>query len=327
MANSTYKTVKSYSTEKIEIVVMLLVLFVIASAFYPELRNLAYIALAGLLGYFLLQMLLQSGIILEIPEYKRCVVLRMGHYHRVAGPGWVFVVPILEKVQVVDLRVQTMDLQPQEVITTDQIRATIDAVVYYQVVNPKLAILKVKEFEKTITGYVFAAMRDIASNLTLNELYGELEKVNDIIKVKVEPMAEDWGITLRDVQIVNVTIPEHIQEAMHARRKAREEFAAAQFEARAQKTVIEALGDASKKLDDRALTYLYIREALPKIAEGKSTKVFFPVEFAKLAENLGSAGISHKEVSSAAAGLYPLALKKAKDMMDEESKKKESEEE
>ncbi len=149
-----YRMIREFATEKIEIMIMLLVLFVIASFFYPEIRIAAYVGISLLALYFLLQLFLQSGIVLEVPEYKRAVVFRLGHFHRVAGPGWVLIMPVLERAEVIDLRVQTMNLQPQEIITNDQIRTEIDAIVYYQVLDPKKAVLKVKEFEGTVSGYV-----------------------------------------------------------------------------------------------------------------------------------------------------------------------------
>lgn len=324
MAEPIYNVVKEYTSTKIEIIIMLLVLFVVSSYFFPEIRMGAYIAAAGIVLIIVFQLLAQSGIVIEVAEYKRAVVFRMGHYHRVDGPGWVLIIPLLEKAQVLDLRLQTLNLPPQEVITTDEIKTTIDTSVYYQIVDPKKAVLKVKDFSSTIESYVFGALRDVASDLTLNELFGEIEKVNDLVKVKIQPLVSEWGMNLVDVTITNVQIPENIQYAMHLRRKAREEWAASQYEARAQKTRIEALGEAAKKLDQNALNYLYLREALPKIAEGKSTKIFFPAEFSQLAAGL--AGGDKSSAAAAATALYPLALKKIGEELDKEKPKKEKEE-
>ena len=175
-----------------------------------------------------------------------------------------------------------MDLPPQEVITADEIRVSADMIVYYKIKDPEKAVVSVRDFEETVKGFVYASLRDIASNLTLNELYSEIEKVNDIVKVKIEPMTSDWGIDIIDVEVQNLRIPEPIQAAMHMRRRAKEEWAAAQYQARAQRTLIEAIADAASKLDDKALQYLYIKEALPKLAEGESTKIVFPTAFPKL---------------------------------------------
>lgn len=303
-----YSTVKEYVTEKIELTILALVMVAVSAYFFPEIRMAAYVALVLIILYFLFQLLFSAGFVVEVPEYKRAVVFRMGHFHRVAGPGWVIILPFLESLEVLDLRVQSFDLPPQEVLTTDEIRTGIDTIVYYQVVDPKKAVLKIKEFEKTISGFVYGALRDIASDLTLNELFGELEKVNDLVKVKVEPYVTEWGISIVDVQITNVTIPENIQMAMHARRKAKEEWAAAQYQARAQKTIIESLGDAAKKLDQNAINYLYVKEGLPRIAEGKSTKLFFPTQFTDLAKAF-SDGSPPSPAKAAAAALLPVGLR------------------
>ncbi len=325
MAKSQFQVVRSFMQARIETIFMLLIMFAVVAYFVPVMKKATYALLTVAAVVLVIQVLRQSSLIREINEYERAVVFRMGHFHRIAGPGWVFLVPLLENMRVVDLRVQSFDLPPQPIITSDEIRTTIDSIVYYQILDPAKAILKVREFEETVSGYVYAALRDIASDLTLNELYAEIEKINDIVKVKIEPLTHEWGIDIIDVAITNISVPETIQEAMHRRRKAKEDWATAQYEARAQKTVIEALADATRKLDERALGYLYVKEALPKISEGKGSKVFFPMEFAKLAENLSSSSTHHSEKMGGA--LYPMALKKAGEMMEGEEKKKEKEEE
>lgn len=329
MAKTKFHMVRDFMQARVETIFMMLIMFAVVAFYIPVMQQAAYVLLGIAAVYFVVQVLLQSSLIKEVTEYERAVVFRMGHFHRIAGPGWVFIVPLFEAMKIVDLRVQSFDLPPQPVITSDEIRTTIDSIVYYQVVDPAKAILKVREFEQTVSGYIYAALRDISSDLTLNELYAEIEKINDIVKVKIEPLTHEWGIDIIDVAITNISVPETIQDAMHRRRKAKEDWATAQYEARSQKTVIEALADASKKLDERALGYLYVKEALPKISEGKGSKVFFPMEFAKLAENLSSSSTRHSEK---AAALYPLALQKAgeamsEDMEDKTEEKKEEKEE
>ena len=117
--------------------------------------------------------------------------------------------------------------------------------------------------------------------------HGNIEKVNDVVKVKIQPMTGEWGIDVVDVEVQDLRIPEPIQQAMHLRRKAKEEWAAAQYQARAQRTLIEAIAEAASKLDEKALAYLYIKEALPKLAQGESTKIVFPLTFPKLPTGVG----------------------------------------
>ncbi|MBR9679880.1 MAG: SPFH domain-containing protein [Candidatus Altiarchaeota archaeon] len=269
-----------------EIVFVIVAFTVMFLYFVPAARQYADAIVTLLAIFVIIQLLRVFGIIREIKEYERLVVFRFGHFHRVSGPGWIVILPILEKANRLDLRVQRMDLPPQEVITADEIRVRIDTIVYYRVKDPAKAIIKVQEFQETVSGYVFAALRDIASNLTLNELYGEIEKVNDIVKVKITPMTSDWGLEIIDVEVQNLKIPDTIQQAMHVRRQAKEEWAAAQYQARAQRTLIEALADAASKLDDKALSYLYITEAIPKLAEGASTKIIFPTNFPQMPQGV-----------------------------------------
>ncbi len=289
MANPFIKQARKIAVKEMETVLLLIVLSILVLLFVPAARQYAEIILAFLGLVVLIQLLRALGIIVEVKEYERLVIFRMGHFHRIAGPGWVIVLPLLEEAKKVDLRVQRFDLPAQEVITADEIRVAIDTIVYYRIKDPAKAVLKVKEFQETVAGYVYAALRDIAGNLTLNELYSEIEKVNDIVKVKVEPLTADWGIDIIDVEVESIRIPEPIQQAMHMRRRAKEEWAAAQYQARAQQAIIEAIAQAASKLNDKALAYLYIKETLPKIASGPSTKLVFPTVFPMLPEGMKEA--------------------------------------
>ncbi|MBR9690048.1 MAG: hypothetical protein GOV01_04085 [Candidatus Altiarchaeota archaeon] len=281
MAKAWKETQKQFHTE-METVLVLVIITTLLLMFVPIARDYVEIMLAVVGLIILLQIFRAIGVINEVREYERLAVFRMGHFHKIAGPGWIFLIPFFEKAEKLDLRVQKMDIPPQEVITADEIRVGTDMIVYYKIKDPAKAVLSVKDFKETIKGYVYAALRDIASNLTLNELYSEIEKVNDIVKVKIEPMTIEWGVTVIDVEVQQMKIPDSIQSAMHFRRTAKEEWAAAQYQARAQRTLIEAVAEAASKLDDKALQYLYIKEAIPKLAEGESTKIVFPMNFPDL---------------------------------------------
>ena len=281
MGKASTEIQKIFHTE-METVLVVIILTTLLLMFVPAAKGYAQIIISvvGILIFMLL--LIAIGVINEVKEYERLAVFRLGHFHRIAGPGWIILLPFFERAIKLDLRVQKMDIPPQEVITADEIRVSIDMIVYYKIKAPSKAVLAVKDFQETVMGYVYAALRDIASNLTLNELYSEIEKVNDVVKVKIEPMTVEWGVTVVDVEVQHIQIPEPIQKAMHYRRTAKEEWAAAQYQARAQRTLIEAVAEAASKLDDKALQYLYIKEALPQLAKGESTKIVFPMKFPQL---------------------------------------------
>ncbi|MBR9680370.1 MAG: DUF4181 domain-containing protein [Candidatus Altiarchaeota archaeon] len=281
MGKAWKETQKQFHTE-METVLVLVIITTLLLMFVPVVRDYVEWMLAFVGFLILLQILRALTIINEVREYERLAVFRLGHFHKIAGPGWIFLIPFFEKAEKLDLRVQKMDIPPQEVITADEIRVGTDMIVYYKIKDPAKAVLAVKDFEDTVTGYIYAALRDIASNLTLNELYSEIEKVNDIVKVKIEPMTMEWGVSVIDVEVQNMRIPDSIQSAMHFRRTAKEEWAAAQYQARAQRTLIEAVAEAAGKMSDKALQYLYIKETLPELAKGESTKIVFPATFPKL---------------------------------------------
>lgn len=316
MGKAWKETQKQFHTE-METVLVLVIITTLLLMFVPSVRAYTEWMLAAVGFLIVLQILRALTVINEVKEYERLAVFRLGHFHRIAGPGWVFLIPFFEKAEKLDLRVQKMDIPPQEVITADEIRVGTDMIVYYKIKDPAKAVLAVKDFKDTVTGYVYAALRDIASNLTLNELYSEVEKVNDIVKVKIEPMTIEWGITVVDVEVQSMRIPDSIQNAMHFRRTAKEEWAAAQYQARAQRTLIEAVAEAASKLDDKALQYLYIKEALPELAKGKNTKIVFPMKFPNL-----PGGVEEGLKETAGLNLGGLVNKDSELSMEKKKKKK-----
>lgn len=317
MGKAWKETQKQFHTE-METVLVLVIITTLLLMFVPTVRAYTEWMLAVVGFLIVLQILRALTVINEVKEYERLAIFRLGHFHRIAGPGWIFLIPFFEKAEKLDLRVQKMDIPPQEVITADEIRVGTDMIVYYKIKDPAKAVLTVKDFEDTVTGYVYAALRDIASNLTLNELYSEVEKVNDIVKVKIEPMTIEWGITVVDVEVQSMKIPDSIQNAMHSRRTAKEEWATAQYQARAQRTLIEAVAEAASKLDDKALQYLYIKEALPELAKGNNTKIVFPMKFPNL-----PGGVEAGLKETAGLNLGGLANKDSELSMEKKKKKKE----
>ena len=159
------------------------------------------------------------------------------------------------------------------------VKIMVDTIVFYKVVDPKRVVLEVDDFHESLEESVKSSIRDIAGNLTVMELIGEIEKVNDLMKAKIEPFTADWGITILGVQITNIQLPPQIEQAMGQLKRQKDLWAAARWQAKAKQMEIEALGEAAKHLDDRALKYLYLKESLPKLAESKNTKIFYPADF------------------------------------------------
>lgn len=273
-------TIKQFTIERIETVVVLLLFLLIISVFYPEVRTLFLIPIVVLLIGTLLQIAFRTGLLIQLEDYERGIVTRRGRFHRIATPGWNIKIPWIEEMKIVDLRQKALNLPPQPAYTADEVKIQVDTIVFYRVTDPKTVVLGVDDFHESLEESVKSAIRDIAGNLTVMELIGEIEKVNDLMKAKIEPFTSDWGITILGVQITNIELPPQIEQAMGQLKRQKDLWAAARWQAKARQMEIEAIGEAAKHLDEKALRYLYLKEALPKLAESQN-KIFFPVDFTR----------------------------------------------
>ncbi|NPA86937.1 MAG: hypothetical protein GXO00_02925 [Candidatus Diapherotrites archaeon] len=223
-----------------------------------------------------------TDMLLRLKEYERAVVFRFGRFVGVRGPGWIFILPYIEDYRIVDLRIQTIDVPKQEVVTKDNIVLMIDAVIYLRVVDPAKAVLNVDDYKKASQLFVQAMIRDLIGSMTLEEVIGNIEKLNEKLKEELAKIAKEWGVEVVSVQIKDIDIPPGIKEAMHEMMIAEKEKQARTQRAQAMKIELEAIKDATKDMNERVLLYFYL-EALKKLAEGRATKIIYPLDLSTLA--------------------------------------------
>lgn len=271
--------------------VVLIVLFAIlfATTFFINTNLLVTLIILAAIAFAIQQ----SQAIVQFAEYQRGVVLRMGKFHRVAGPGWVFIIPQLEEYFLVDMRTRTIDVPPQPVITKDSVELIVDTVIYLRVIDPKKAILAVTDFKSSIIKFIAAQLRSVIGNLKMTDVIEGISDINNNLKTALEDIAKDWGIEIVKVEIQTVELPKEILDAMHHKRAAEQNKYAAEQQAMAKQITIDAINTAASKLTDPALAYIYM-ETLKNIADGKSNKIIFPLEFSKLAERLAGGADSDK---------------------------------
>jgi len=218
-------------------------------------------------------------------EYERGVVFRFGKFDRVVGPGWIPLFGHVEDAVRVDLRTQTIDIEPQEVITKDEIKIKVDAIVYMQIVNPRKVVVEVKDVKNSVKQVIYANIREAVSKMTVTEVLTKTDEINAQLKEVLEQVAHDWGVQVTRVEIQRVELPQLLVEA-NQKRKAAEEFKTRlETEARARQIALEILNEAASKLSAETMAYLYL-EALKRVGEGKSTKIVVPMELTKLAQAL-----------------------------------------
>jgi len=197
-----------------------------------------------LLFFGILVAILLSGLRIA-QEYQRSIVFRLGRFTMVKGPGLYWLIPFFEKQQRVDIRTKTVDLEQQETITKDSVTIKVNAVLWFRIINPENAIIKVADYNKAVYQFSVTALRNIIGQHTLDEVLREREQINETLQKIVDSTTEPWGIKIEMVEMKDVEIPEAMQRAM-----ARE--AEAIREKRARIVKAEAELEASIKLTQGA---------------------------------------------------------------------------
>ena len=193
---------------------------------------------------FAIVAILLSGIRIA-QEYQRAIVFRLGRFQSIRGPGLYWLIPLIEREQRVDIRTKTVDLEQQETITKDSVTIKVNAVLWFKIINPEDAIIRVADYNKAVYQFSVTALRNIIGQHTLDEVLREREQINSTLQKIVDAATESWGIKIEMVEMKDVEIPEAMQRAM-----ARE--AEAIREKRARIVKAEAELEASIKLTQGA---------------------------------------------------------------------------
>ena len=266
--------------------------------------------------------------ILQLVDYERAVVYRFGRVHRVGGPGWAWVWPIIEKYALVDLRVKTIDVPKQHVVTKDGVEVVVDAIVYLKVKKDSQSVvnsvIEVEDYVHASQLFIVSSLRDVIGSMLLSEVISNIEIINANIKENLEEISKNWGIIVEAIEIRDVEIPETVINAMHEEKAAVQQKLARMERALAHKAEIEAVKEAASGLDDKALAYYYIK-AIENMSNSKGSKVFFPSEFSKLAESFtnSTGGGSSSKKGSDKVTYYKELLKDYVDKAVSKSKKAE----
>jgi regulator of protease activity HflC (stomatin/prohibitin superfamily) len=140
-------------------------------------------------------------------EYQRAIVFRLGRYSRTAGPGLYFIIPFVDRQITVDIRTRTVDLEQQETITKDSVTIKVNAVLWFKVINPEDAIIKVANYNMAVYQFAVTALRNIIGQHHLDEVLREREQINATMQKIVDAATEPWGIKIVMVEMKDVEIP------------------------------------------------------------------------------------------------------------------------
>ncbi len=212
-----------------------------------------------------------------IYEYKRALKFRFGSYVKILKPGFRWIIPFMETIQIVDIRVITINIISQEVMTSDNVPCSIDGVVFFKVNSPEKAILEVEEYNFAITQLAQAALRDVCGKVELDVILSKREEMGKNIKSIVESETKEWGIEIIDVKIKDIQLPENMRRMManqaEAERTRRAKIILALAEQQAAGKLLEA-----GKLIDKSPSAIKLRlyQTLSNIATEKNSTILFP---------------------------------------------------
>ncbi|MWJ28822.1 slipin family protein [Halomonas sediminis] len=239
----------------------------------------------------LLLMLIAASIRI-LPEYKRGVVFFLGRFQTVKGPGLFFIVPGIQKVDVVDLRTVTMDVPEQDVISKDNVTVKVNAVLYFRVVDPEKAIIQVENFTVATSQLAQTTLRSVLGKHDLDEMLSERDKLNDDIQEILDIQTEAWGIKVANVEIKHVDLDESMIRAIarqaEAERERRAKVIHAEGELQASKKLVEAAHVLSANPAALQLRYL---QTMADMGSKSSTVVFpMPMDLLKAFQAMGESG-------------------------------------
>jgi regulator of protease activity HflC (stomatin/prohibitin superfamily) len=211
-------------------------------------------------------------------EYERGVIFTLGRFTGVKGPGLIIVIPIVQKIEVVDLRVQVMDVPSQDVISRDNVSVKVNAVVYFRVVDPENSIIQVEEFRNATSQLAQTTLRSVLGQHELDEMLAEREKLNDDIRRILDAQTDAWGIKVANVEIKHVDLDESMIRAIarqaEAERSRRAKVIHAEGEQQAAEKLMQAAQILSREPQAMQLRFL---ETLNSIAGDRTSTIVFPL--------------------------------------------------
>ena len=223
-------------------------------------------------------LILISAALKVVQEYERGAVFRLGRFVGLRGPGLVFLIPFVERMMKVDLRVITMDVPAQECITRDNVTVKVDAVIYFRVVDASNAVLKVLDYIKATSLLATTTLRNVVGQSELDELLAHRDKLNDKMQVIVDEGTNPWGIKVSMVEVKDVEMPDTMKRAMAAQAEAERERRAKVVHAEGEYQAAEKLADAAKIISTQpiALQLRYL-QTLAGIATERTNTILFPL--------------------------------------------------
>jgi regulator of protease activity HflC (stomatin/prohibitin superfamily) len=226
-----------------------------------------------------------------VAEYERGVIFRLGRLVGAKGPGLFFIIPFVDRMVKVDLRVVTMDVPSQEVITKDNVTVRVNAVVYFRVVDPEASVVKVLDHIRATSQISQTTLRNVLGQSELDELLMQREKLNQMLQKIIDEHTDPWGVKVSTVEIKEVELAEEMKRSMAAQAEAERERRAKIIHAEGELQASEKLAQAAAIIGrEPAAIQLRYLATLTEIASEKASTILFPIpiEFLRAFGNIGA---------------------------------------
>ena len=218
--------------------------------------------------------------IVIVNQYERGIVLTLGTFSYTLGPGLKLVFPILQRVIKVDIRINTIDIPKQEIITRDNVAVSVNAVVYFQFTRAEDAILKVRDFAYAVSQYAQTALRDVIGGFELDSLLTDREKISEEIKAIVDKETAEWGVDVTGIKLQDIAVPDNMKRVMAKQAEAERERRATIIRAQGELTASENLKKAMDNLSSSGAISLRTLQTIENATNGPNNTTIFglPVE-------------------------------------------------
>src|SRR5271154_2663910 len=266
-----------------------------------SIQHLLGSGLAIIIPIIIVGLFILASAIKVLREYERGVIFRLGKLQGAKGPGIIFLIPMVDKMVRMDLRVVTIDVPKQEIMTRDNVPATVDAVIYFRVVDPNAAVVKVENYWKATSLIAQTTLRSVLGQSALDELLSQRDVINQKLQEIIDKQTEPWGIKVTSVETKEVSLPDSMKRAMakqaEAERERRAKVVNAEGEFQAAEKMVQAAALIAKEPIALQLRYL---QTMREMASEHNTNTFLPLPI-----DLFSAFLK-KEVQSSTADFRKL---------------------
>ncbi len=223
-------------------------------------------------------LILVAAAVRILREYERAVIFRLGRLIPVKGPGLILLIPIVDRMERISTRIETIDVQRQEVMTRDNVPVTVDAVVYYRVLVPTDAVVKVQNFHKATYLIAQTTLRSVLGQSELDDLLAEREKVNQRLQEIIDEQTEPWGIKVSMVEVRDVVLPDTMKRAMARQAEVERERRAKVINAEGEYQAAQRLQDAAAIIAEQPIALqLRFLQTLSEVATEHNSTTIFPV--------------------------------------------------